>query len=419
MQPSRANNSIRTQNSLLAWLVTLSAGLLFFYEFIQLNAMNSLSGSLIKNFHLSAVALGDLSAMYFIANASLVFIAGNILDRFSPRRVTLAATLLCVAGTIGFALSQSLLMLEVSRFIVGTGGAFCFLCGMRVASRWFTPNRLGAVTGVLVTMAMLGGMVAQTPLTLLIEHFGWRHALLLDGVLGILIFIFMFFIISDSPEHKIIQPHQRTQKKILPHIMAAISKKQNWLSATYSSCLNLPIFILGALWGDSYLQHVHGLGSNVAASICGMLFFGSIIGSPVIGALSDLIGQRKLPMIIGAILSSAAVILLIQVSGQHIILLGLAFFFLGFISSTQVLSYSLVNESNSGEVTGTAVSLISMMILAGGATFQPYFGHLMDTMKNHHTQLYAYQHAIWLLPVMMGIGLLCSIFLKETYAKRL
>ena len=412
------NNSTRRENSWLAWLITLSAGLLFFYEFIQLNAMNSLSGSLIKNFHLSAVTLGDLSAMYFIANASLVFIAGNILDRFSPRRVTLAATLLCVIGTIGFALSQSLMMLEVSRFIVGTGGAFCFLCGMRVASRWFTPNRLGAVTGILVTMAMLGGMVAQTPLTLLIEHFGWRHALLLDAALGIIIFTFMFCTISDSPEYKIIQPHQRTQKKILPHILTAISKKQNWLSATYCSCINLPIFILGALWGVSYLQQVHGLSADISASICGMLFFGSIVGSPIIGAFSDHIGRRRSPMIIGAILSAAAVILLIQVSGQHTILLGLAFFALGFISSTQVLSYSLVNESNSGEVTGTAVSLISMVTLAGGATFQPYFGHLMEAMKSQHTQLYAYQHAIWLLPVIMGVGFLCSLLLKETYAKR-
>lgn len=415
---SATTHSSRSTNSLLAWVITLTAGLLFFYEFIQLNAMNSLSSSLIKNFKLDATTLGKISAMYFIANASLVFVAGNILDRFSPRKITIGATLLCIIGTTGFALAQNTLSLEISRFIVGIGGAFCFLCGLRIASRWFTPDKIGTVTGVLVTMAMLGGMLAQTPLTWLIEQTSWRHALLIDAGIGIIILLVMYVILEDSPESRTLKPHQCAQQPIITHIIQAIGKKQNWLGAAYSSCLNLPIFILGALWGNSYLQTIHGLSAERAATVCSMIFFGTVIGSPVAGFVSDRLQCRKLPMIAGAILSLGAIALLMNITQSNLPILMLAFFLLGLSTSTQIISYALVNESNSEDVTGTAVSMISMLILLGGAIFQPYFGQIVDRVKISHSLAYAYGYALWLLPIMIGIGLLLALFIRETHAKR-
>ena len=55
------------------------------------------------------------------------------------------------------------------------------------------------VTGVIVTMAMFGGMMSQEPMAHLINAYGWRNALLADTGFGILLFAIMYGLIENQP----------------------------------------------------------------------------------------------------------------------------------------------------------------------------------------------------------------------------
>ena len=83
-----------------AWLVILSASLYFFYEFIQLNLFNAIDVPLMRDFHLGAAGLGQLASLYFYANATFLFPAGIMLDRFSTRRLLLVAVRRQVAARL-------------------------------------------------------------------------------------------------------------------------------------------------------------------------------------------------------------------------------------------------------------------------------------------------------------------------------
>ena len=122
-----------------------------------------------------------------------------ILDRISTRRVILTTLLICSLGTLLFGMATSVYIAQICRFFTGIGSAFCFLSSMRLASRWFPTQQLALVTGLVVTMAWMGGMVAQTPLTLLIEKLGWRHALAVDAGLGLIIWGFIYLFVQDYP----------------------------------------------------------------------------------------------------------------------------------------------------------------------------------------------------------------------------
>ena len=398
-----------------AWLMTITAGLLFFYEFIQLNSMNSLNKSLISTFHFSNQQLGMISGAYFIANASLVFIAGNILDRNSARRATLCAMLLCTIGTLGFALANSFWELTIARFIIGVGGAFCFLSGLKIATRWFPISKIGAATGILVTMAMLGGMVAQSPLQILISNFGWRNALLIDTTLGVLIFILMFLVLRDSPEQKVLHPrHVDTLHPILPSIKLALRNYKNYLTAIYTCCLNFPIFILGAIWGISYLSQAENLNQVMAAHICLMLFIGSIVGCPVIGFLVDKFSQHRIFMLGGGIICLALFAILIANITYNPLAIMAIFFLLGFFSSAQIISYSYINIDNCKSISASATSIVSTVLLLGGAIMQPFFGKILDFARKQHIAIqHAYTYAMLLLPASIIIALICAFALPK------
>ena len=403
-------------NKYLPWIVCFSAALFFFYEFIQMNMFNAISPDLMRDFGMNATELGKLSAYYFYANLLFLPIAGTLLDRFSTRLIILSALFICTAGICLFAISHSLAWSSLFRFMSGIGSAFCFLSSIRLASRWFPSQRMALIAGLIVTMAMTGGMVAQTPLTLLSEYLGWRHALLLDAGLGLIIGGIILALVRDYPPNS--QPHlaqsQLKEIGLLKSWRLAYLNYQNWLGGLYTSLLNLPVALLGAIWGSLYLEQAQHLNRTQASLAPTMLFVGTIIGCPVMGWFSDYLRKRKLPMMVGAILSLAIVLVIIYLPQLSLTAYIILFLLLGFITSTQVISYPLITESNPKILTATSVSVVSFCAIGGYAVFQPLFGWLMDMHSDgkminnlHMYSVSDFHRALLILPV----GFIVALFI--------
>ncbi len=419
---------MKTKHTTLAWVVTLTAALFFFYEFIQLIFPNAIDVQLMQAFHLNAPQLGVLVSMYFIANALCLFPAGNLLDRYSTKNLLLLAVTLCTIGTFIFALAPSTLVAGIARFAVGMGASFCFLSCIRIASRWFPPNRMALVTGVVVTMAMLGGFVAQSPMVLLTNLVGWRNAILIDASLGILVGLAIALVVQDRPPDN--QENAKTDKAHLDSlgfwrcIKLVLTNRNNWFGGIYTSLLNLPVFLLGGLWGMHYLVQVHHLTQVQASYATSMLFVGVIIGSPAFGWFSDHIGLRRMPMVVGAVLSFITIIALMYIPNLSLSALIILFFLIGFVTSSQVLTYPTIAELNPISLTSTAVSVASMTIMCSGVIFQPLFGWVLELQWNHkiinNTPVYSphdFNNAMLIMPIAFVIGLVIAFMIRETYCE--
>lgn len=419
----------KTKHTRLAWLVTLTSALFFFYEFIQMNLFNTINTDLRETFSLDAVQIGQLFSMYFYANFLCLFPAGNLLDRFSTKRLLLGAATICTIGTFFFAIATEYWMAAMGRFMVGMGASFCFLSCIRIASRWFPPNRMALVTGVVVTMAMLGGLAAQTPFALLTHCLGsWRYSLYLNTALGVVIMAAILFIVQDRPpdaQEAAKTDHQHLQELGLWRcIKLAALNPQNWYGGLYTALMNLPVFILGGLWGVLYLTSVHHL-SAAQASYATTIFFGGVIfGSLGFGWFSDHIERRVLPMIIGSVLSLIVMGILMYVPSLSFSSIMLLFFLIGFVTSSQVLTYPTIAELNPIYLTSTAVSVDSLCIMASGFIVPPMFGWLMERSGTHNVVngvvMYApsdFNHAMLIMPVSIIVALLVAFFIRETYCR--
>lgn len=420
--PSKAN---RQTQKFLPWLVCFSAALFFFFEFLQVNIFNAITPSLMKEFTLSAGRVGQASAYYFYATMLFVFPAGLILDRFSTRKIILFAMGSSIVCTFFFSMANSISAAEICRFITGIGGSFCLLSCIRLASRWFPPRRLAFIIGLIVTMAMLGGMVAQTPMTMLTDHFGWRKMLIMDASLGILMLMAIFFLVKDRPatSPEFSEPKSFSWVNFKESLRRSLGNPQNWLGGLYTSLLNLPLMLMGAVWGSLYLVQHHHLSRTQASIVTSMIFIGTIIGSPLIGWFSDRIGLRRMPMLYCAVLALFDVLSIMLIPNLGMPLLILLFLGLGFFTSGQILSYPLIAESNSKKLTATAEGIASSLIMAGGMT-QPLFGILLGLHWNHtmvnQVPFYSAQDyllAMTIVPVAFALGWLVAFFIKETYCK--
>ena len=381
VETSMDSSSLVKRSTVRGWIVVLVAALFFFYEFIQMNMFNALDASLIQAFSVTATQLGNLSAMYFYGNVTFLFFTGMLLDRFSTRKLLLAAILICVICTFLFSCSTQLWQAELCRYFTGMASTLCMLSCVRLASRWFPSHRIALVVGSVVTMAMLGGLFAQVPMTLMVEHFGWQMAVRLNSILGFVFAACIFLVVRDYPKGQaVVEQTARAQLQqwgFLRSIQMAMQNPQNWLSGLYTNLMSFPNIILGATWGGLYLTHVRGLTATSAASVTSMIFIGLIVGCPLMGWISDRIRLRKAPMILGAVVTLLLLFWLMLSATLSYEALLIGFFLLGVTVSVQVITYPLVVESNPRAITTTAEGLACTLIMTAGL-FQTLFGWLVD-----------------------------------------
>lgn len=410
----------------MPWLVCFSASLFFFYEFIQGNMFASINHEIMQDFHTDLIGCSWMSSMYYLANVIFLFPAGVLLDRYSTKKVILLSLLTCIVGTFLFALSSSYQVGLICRFITGIGSAFCFLSCFQLASRWFPPQKMALVTGLIVTLAMTGGMVAQGPFTRLVVMFGWRQAVILDGMLGLFIAIIIFCFVKDNPYEKLShQDNQPTnsQYSLLESLKRAYGNKQTILAGIYTSLMNTPVAVLGAFAGSVYLEEAHAFIRLDASSINSMIFLGIIIGGPLFGHVSDRVGLRKAPMMLSSLLSTFIILLILFSVSLSVLEMKALFFLLGLVCSAQVLSYPLVAENNCLSMTATSVSVVSVITQGGFVLYQNLFSYLLNFSETWQggvlSTMAAYRYSLLLLPAGFLVSLFAVFFLKETFGQRI
>ncbi len=206
------------RSSLRAGVVWGLAALFYFYELMLLVSPSVMLDDLTQSFSTSAEQLGSLAACYYYAYAAMQIPVGLLMDRFGPRILLTIACLFCTAGCLIFGYAQTLTVAEMGRFVMGIGGAFAVVGCLKLASLWFPVNRFALLTGIMVAVGMMGAVFGQAPVAKLLMFVGWRQAIIYGAVLGALLSVVIWFVISDHP-FKLSQ----SQKPVLPPFMQEIN----------------------------------------------------------------------------------------------------------------------------------------------------------------------------------------------------
>ena len=400
---------------LLGWA---TGAMFFFYAWVLRVAPSVMIEELMRDFAVGAGVLGHLSAAYFYGYAGMQIPVGLLLDRFGPRRLMAVAALVCAAGCILFATSDTLTAATAGRLLIGASAAFSLVGSMAVAGQWFPANQFAILSGLSMAMGMAGGVFGQAPLRLAVEASDWRTTTLLLAAGGVALALAAWATVRDRWRGS------GGVGNALSGLRIVLRHRQTWLIALTGLGTSAPLLAFASLWGVPFLETAYGLTRTAAAGLTSTVFIGWGVGAPLAGWLSDRIGRRRPPLIAGLAVETAALAALVYIPGLPMPVLAALCFVVGFCGSAQIVCFALVRENHATTLSGTAIGFLNGMVTGAGALFQPLVGALLDLAWTGETALGvrvydpgAYRLAFASLIVCCLVGFLCLLAVRETYCR--
>lgn len=417
-----------TLKSLYPWMIVACGMLFYCYNYFLRVSPSVMQDELRQAFHITSAQFGTLAGLYYIAYTPMQLPAGIIYDKFGARYVLFIAMLVVIMGLGVFVSADHYLSAGIGRFLIGLGAAFAYIGTLKLASVWLPTNRFATVAGATTAIGMISGAFAQTHLTQIISNIGYKQALHSAFIAGIFLSILIVLLVKSKPASSDSNREMQAPlnySQFVDAICHILTNKQMWLIGIIGCLLYLPSSVFLDLWGIPYLKSVYHLTSEQAATLSTYTFYGWIISGPLIGIFSDKIKKRCMPLTVTGFFAAVLLCIVFYLPGLTLSSLYSIFFLIGFCCGGHPLCFALGKENNPANISGTSIAVTNMLIMMGGAIFQPIVGKLLDLHTNLppgvnglsvHTSS-DYTFALSIIPIGVTLGIFLSFFLKETHCQ--
>ncbi len=411
------------------WLGWGALALVFLLVNVHRLSTAVLSDRLVADFGVTAAQLGTLHASFFVIYALTQVPSGVLADRYGPRYVGAGGAVVLSLGAIAFTASGSYIAAFLARALIGLGSSVVFVTILRFCANWYRNDEFGTMTGLTAGIAGLGAIFATTPLALAIEAFGWRPALSALGALGFLAAVAVFLLARQSPETAGLAPIDDvpeqpsvTLRETAGYLRDLLGDGDQYLLSVIFFAANGTVLTIIGLWGVPYLVVLYGLDVTTASYYTLLGSVGILVGSPTVGWVSDRLGQRLLPMVVGlgVFLLSLAIVPVFGTPPLPVV--ALTFFVAGSSIGFTMLSLSVVKESYPAEASGVATGTVNAAGFFGATVLPPLMGLVLDRYRTGdvvagtvaYTE-FGYRVAFGVTTVAVAVAFLSALAL---YARR-
>jgi sugar phosphate permease len=272
----------------------------------------------------------------------------------------------------------------------------------------------------MLSLGNLGALMAATPLVLVAEALGWRKCFVVFSIFVTFSTFLIILTAKDYPPEKERDRSKSNNKKISKfvfHSLALVSSNKDFWFIAISCFFRFGVLI--SIQGFLGILYLTDLGYNLQESgnILSMISFGYIIGSPLVGRLSDVVFRSRKKVVLVALFFFAVSnlpFLLKETKSQ--ILWYIVFFGLGFFGSAGSVNFAHVKELFPHEVTGLALTGINLFSIGGIGVGQHFIGMIIGRFPkgNFGYPVEAYQQAFLILFLASIIAFIFYLLPKDT-----
>ncbi|MFI0539619.1 MFS transporter [Streptomyces sp. WSLK1-3] len=279
----------------------------FGFVFFDRQALPFLAPFISKEIHLSNTELGTLSGVLALTWALSGLVAGRLSDRLGRRKpILITAVVLFSCFSAAGGLVTGFLGLLVARALMGVAEGAVLPLAQSLMVEASRESRRGLNMGLLQgsSAGLMGGIVAPLAVVWLAELHGWRTALLVTIVPGLLIAAWIAKSVREVP------PGGRAQVAAPEAVdMAAAGPKptvrevlghRNIVVCMAAACCYLTWFIVIVTFTPTYLLTVKDFSSGTMSGVMTCLGVGWVLWGFLTPAVSDRIGRKPTMIVFSA-----------------------------------------------------------------------------------------------------------------------
>ncbi len=374
-----------------------------------------------QEFGISPVQMGYILSAFSWSYVAAQLPGGWLLDRYGTKWIYAGGVFFWsfftfVQGWAGFlGAGSAVTVFFLMRMLVGIAEAPSFPGNARLVTAWFPAAERGKASAVF-NAAQYFAPVLFAPLTAWVtQSFGWRYAFFAMGLIGLVMVLFWVWLIHDPKDHPSVTPAEldeiarggalvqvgavspapakatatdavrvdapaagtwETIKQLLGNrMLLGIYVAQHCINVmTYFFLTWFPIYLVKQR-GMSVLQA--GFTASLPA-LCG--FVGGILGGVISDAILRRTGSlniaRKLPIIVGMVLSMV-IVACNYVDSQALVIGLMAAAFFG--KGLGALGWAVVSDTSPKEAAGLSGALFNMFGNTAGITTPIVIGYLVQS----------------------------------------
>ena len=370
------------------WLAWGALALVFLLVNIHRLSTAVLSEQLTADFSITAAQLGTLHASFFIIYAFIQIPTGVLADRYGPRYVGSIGAFVLSLGAIGFTLSGGYLSAALSRAVIGFGSGVIFISILRFCASWYRVDEFATMVGLTSGIAGVGAIFATTPLAVVVEWFGWRPTVFGLALVGFVSGGAVFALARQSPAAAGLEPIENVPEQASVtlaetggYLRELAADLDQWLlSIAFFVGMGTILTVVG-LWGVPYLVAVYGLDVTTASYFTLLGSIGILVGGPGVGWISDRIGQRLLPMMIGFGVFALVLTVIPILGSPPLAVIAVLYFVIGSCIGVTVLALPVIKERYPAEASGVATAVVNGAGFFGATVLPTVMGIAVDRYR--------------------------------------
>ena len=368
----------------------------------------SMTASLLQSdLGLTAAQVSLYIAAYTWTNAIVQLPAGIVCDRWSAKKLLGFSYVAAAVGCLLVAYSGSLAGIVIGRVILTIGISFVFnVCSRHIAA-WNTAGGYRRANSLMMTFGKIGGLLATTPLVLMIGSVGWKNTFGIIALISILVAAGAFVFVVDKKETLNKEPNG-----MFTAIGKLIKTKGFWMFCSAGALVGMTVPMIFSAWGGTFLTQGLGLDPTLSSTVilCGNL--ASCVGGITVAVICKKVAPK--PLVVGSyavtvVLVAVMAIFINQLTAPAMFVIFILMGFVFYTSTTTV--YSLMRDMCSVKYIGGfmgASNFISWLV--GNALVSTIWGLFIPNTFS----LEGFRNAMWFQLAICIVGLVLFIAMKPT-----
>ena len=260
-----------------ALLVSFLARFAFIFS---MQAMPPLFSMIIQEFGTSFTMTGTLLWLVAVPGLFISILGGLLIGRYGVRTLLTVGLAISAASSVLSASSDSFFILQMSRLLLGVGGAVAVVAAATLLFQWFEKGRLGLAMGVFGICMPSGIIVAFNFLGAIGSIYGWRSSILVTAAVNLVALVACLLLTTEKKDRRSSRLSVEPFRNI--HI---------WILG-----LGWALFNMAALgyttWGKTIFVKHYDLSMEFSGLLASTIMFGAF-AQPLTGHISDMLGRRR------------------------------------------------------------------------------------------------------------------------------